>query len=120
MKRITVLTLAAIGLAGCATPMHPQPVGGSRADATVDLMYEFDIFHKPIVNEAEAGNTAAQRCAAWGYTAAQPFGGQKQNCLSQNAYGNCLRMQVTTTYQCIGTGTPPTPPAGATASVSSQ
>lgn len=70
-------------------------------------MYAFGVFQMPVINLSEANATAGARCAACGYTSAEPFGGQKMNCLSQNGYGNCLRTQVTTTYQCLGTGTPP-------------
>jgi hypothetical protein len=79
--------------------------GGSRADGTVNLSYEYGMFQKPIVNTQLAQVNAAQKCQAWGYTDAQAFGGGLRQCEERNEYG-CIRTLVTVTYQCTGAGAP--------------
>jgi YecR-like lipoprotein len=91
-----------IALSGCATEKYLQATGGSRSDGTVDMSYEYGIFEKPQLHLAEAAETARQRCAAWGYTGAEMFGGQKEECQVRDGYGNCLRFFVTISYQCTG------------------
>jgi len=104
MKRAHLIAAAAIFvLAGCATDKILQATGGSRADGTVDLSYEYGMFERPTLHMQEALQTARERCRAWGYTDAQPFGGQKNLCQQSNEYG-CIRTLVTVTYQCTGTG----------------
>jgi len=80
------------------------PTGGSRAGGTVQLSFEYGMFEKPQVDVAKATSLASNRCAAWGYSGAQPFGGQMNRCEQMSQYG-CSLMMVTVTFQC--TGTPP-------------
>lgn len=101
---LTIIGAAVLILAGCATPKVMQATGGSRADGTVDMSYEYGLFQKPVVNMAAAETTATQRCKAWGYTAAEPFGGQLKHCNAYNGYGNCVDVLVTVKYQCTGGG----------------
>ena len=100
-----IVGLLITSLGGCATVKVPQATGGSRADATVDLSFDFGMFEEPVVNWDQAADTARQRCSAWGYTDAEKFGGAKSECLQFNGYGSCTHTQVTMTYQCTGTGT---------------
>ena len=104
MNRIAIgAALAAVlFLTSCATPEVMQATGGSRADGTVDLSYEYGLFQQPVVNMQAAEVTATARCKAWGYANAEPFGGQINRCQASNAYGNCLQMLVTVKYQCTG------------------
>jgi hypothetical protein len=105
MKRAHIVAASAfLILVGCATPEVMQATGGSRADGTVDLSYEYGIFQQPIVDMNAAIVTATNRCQAWGYTAAEPFGGQINHCNQMNGYGQCLDMLVTVKYQCTGGG----------------
>jgi len=80
------------------------PTGGSRADGAVKLSYEFGSFQVPKVDEAQGLAAAKQRCAAWGYTGAEPFGGSTKTCVNASM-GSCNAFRVTVEYQC--TGTPP-------------
>lgn len=99
----TLLLLGVCGaLAGCATEKYLQATGGSRADGIIEMSYEYGIFEKPQIHLAEAQVTARQRCAVWGYTDAEAFGGQKQECQARNGDGNCLRWFATISYQCSG------------------
>ena len=106
MRRLACVVLPALLVgAGCTVQKELVPTGGSRADGTVNLSYEYGVFEKPQVNMSLAQVSAQQRCAAWGYTGAEPFGGQLNKCERVNGYGDCLQTLVTVTYQC--TGTPP-------------
>ena len=94
--------LAAVLVAGCATQKELVPTGGSRADGTVNLSFEYGMFEKPVVNWNAAMDAATHRCSAWGYRSAEPFGGQTTRCEAVNGYGNCVRWLATVTYQCAG------------------
>jgi hypothetical protein len=90
-------------LAGCvSTPTKKDLVatGGSRADGTVQLSYEMYAYETVETSEAQGLATAKERCAAWGYPNAQPFGGQAKQCQFSNQYG-CISWFVTVTYQCL-------------------
>ena len=106
MKAMLVVLSAALALSGCATSKNWSATGGSRADATVRLSYEYGAFEKPQTNETEAMNLAVARCKTWGYTGAEAFGGTTQQCNMPGGMGGCNRFLVTKEYQCTGTGTP--------------
>ena len=76
-------------------------MGGSRADGTVELAFEYGLFQKPQVNEDQGVDLAASTCAGWGYTGSPPFGVMRK-CEAVNGYGNCIRWLVTRKYQCLG------------------
>jgi hypothetical protein len=78
------------------------PTGGSRADGTVKLSYEFDRLEKPQVDMVQGAAAAAERCKNWGYSGAQPFGGQTKVCNDHNRDG-CTSWLVTVEFQCTGT-----------------
>ncbi len=99
--RVIVLAVA-LTWAACATVKVPQPVSGSRSDATIQLAYEYRKFwERPQVDWEAANRIATERCEAWGYSGAEAFGGGVSECA---AYGqnSCYRFFVTITYQCIG------------------
>jgi hypothetical protein len=102
---IAIVASLALALIGCAikTPVALVPTGGSRADGTVTLSYEIGSMQKPIVNMEQAAAAAGERCTAWGYHSAQPFGGETRQCQQPSEYG-CLRWFVSMTYQCLGRG----------------
>lgn len=101
-KRFSILFITAAVLAGCATPKQLVATGGSRADGTVKMSYEYGRFETPQVNGAQGTATAKQRCAAWGYSGAEPFGGATKQCVNSSNSG-CNRWMVTFEYQCTGT-----------------
>ena len=106
MKYRHLALLGAFALvAGCATEKVLIPTGGSRADGTVKLSYEYTMFEVPHVDMTQATTAAAQRCAAWGYSGSEPFGGQENHCEQSDVYGSCIRTMVTVEFQC--TGAPP-------------
>lgn len=106
MKLYAIVGISALLLVGCATTKDWSATGGSRADGTVRLSYEFGPFEKPELNEQQAVTLAAQRCKTWGYTGAEAFGGATSVCnLPSGGFGGCSRWLVTKEYQCTGTGT---------------
>lgn len=90
-------------LSACQATKTYNAVGGSRADGTVRLAYEVNMFETPVVDEAQGLLLARQRCAVWGYTGAEPFGGTTRQCIASGA-GGCNVSLVVKEYQCTGTG----------------
>jgi hypothetical protein len=90
-----------IFMAACAadTAKTPMPTGGSRADGSVNMTFEFSAAENPIVDWEAAQVSAASRCGAWGYAGADPFEGVTTQCVAMSNWG-CMRTVVTRTYQC--------------------
>jgi len=100
VRRTTVILLSAICLlSGCASQKQLVATGGSKADGTVDMSFDYGMFEAPKVDPAQGMASAKQTCAAWGYTGAQPFGGGTSQCINATTSG-CNRWRVTYTYQC--------------------
>lgn len=112
MKKLATLTLAAamtLFATGCAKPVMKQwaAAGGSKADATVEIGFEYNPqSEKPQTNEQQAYQEAVRRCQAWGYADAEPFGMVKSVCqrFDPMPFGGvaCGSMLVTRQYQCLG------------------
>ena len=96
------------GLIGCATtvPKTWNAVGGSRADATVELSYEYyPATENPVLNDLQADSIALKRCESWGYHSAVPFGGIKVETYPERTLlVPTTRKVVTKVYQCLGKG----------------
>lgn len=105
MKRLVLLAAGAalLTIAACATAKTYTATGGSRSDGTVRLSYEYGMFEQPVVDERQGLNVARQRCASWGYTGAEAFGGVTNQCTQMGSTG-CLATLVTKEYQCTGNG----------------
>lgn len=93
------VTALAFTLGSCATSKNWQATGGSRSDGVVRLSYEYTLFESPVTDEAHGQRVASERCAAWGYDLARPFGGQTRVC-TDNGYDGCMNWRVTKEYQC--------------------
>lgn len=111
MKRRTLafVFFGTLTLAACATSKSWVATGGSRADATVRLAYTYGPMEAAQVDEAQAQTLAERRCAVWGYSGAEPFGGNTTTCSMPTGGlfgGGCAEFMVTREYQCTGTGTP--------------
>ena len=100
MKHLLLLSLVAV-LTGCATQKEWVASGGSRADGTVRLSYEYALFEQPQVNDAQGLAVAKTRCVAWGYQEAEAFGMALRTCNNMTSSG-CNSWIVTRIYQCIG------------------
>lgn len=101
-KLLLLVSLCIGVLIGCATPKEWIPYSGSKSDGVVKLAYEFGIFESPVIEEGQAQRVASQRCRAWGYSAAEPFGGVVRQCLATNQQGGCIRVRVSADFQCTG------------------
>ena len=99
MTKMVVAAVAAAMLSGCAAQVKSVPVGGSRADGTVTLAYEYGALIVPQVNYVEMQQQAQVRCARWGYQQAERFGGQIRTCVARSSSG-CLTWRVSIDYQC--------------------
>lgn len=102
MKKMFLAAAAAMLLVGCAAPKNWSADGGSRADGTVRLAYEWGGFEVPKVDENQAIEVATQRCTAWGYTGAEAFGEGRGQCISRDAFG-CASWRRVREFQCLGT-----------------
>lgn len=99
---LAALIFAAALTTGCAVKKDFYATGGSRADGTVDMAYDFAQFEQPVVSQNQAQAIAQQKCAVWGYREAEAFGGKITNCNQRDGWGNCVAGQVVIKYQCIG------------------
>ncbi len=84
-----------------ATKKQLVPTGGSKSDGTVRMSYSYGMFESPVVDPQQGMNAAKARCAAWGYSGAEPFGGFTSQC-SQPSSSGCMQTLVTIEYQCTG------------------
>ncbi len=101
------VVVATAGLLGCVAASNrvitvPAATGGSRSDGVVELSYDYWAKDQPVVQWDQALATARQRCGAWGYSDAAPFGGSKSSCQAHDSEGVCSRYFVTVPYQCTG------------------
>ena len=101
MKHIITYStvLSVLLMQGCAVQKQLVPTGGSRADGTIKLSYEYELFEVPQIDPQQGIMIAQQRCSAWGYKNAEPFGGARQNCIRPTNNG-CVRWLVSIDYQC--------------------
>jgi len=103
-KYLIILILTGL-FQGCATQKTLIPTGGSRADGTIKLSYEYSRFEHPQIDLAQGEIAAKQRCSLWGYSGAEAFGGVVSNCINSSNNG-CNRWSATVEYQCTGAGKP--------------
>lgn len=109
MNNVRKLSFAFVTLCGVVTilgsatntPKTLVASGGSRADGTVELFYEYSSMENPVINWESARNEAINKCRVWGYSSAEPFGAKKTRCIQGNQYG-CGHFEVTVPYQCTG------------------
>ena len=96
------LLAASLVLSGCATQKELLVTDASRADGVVTLSYESNEFQSVSYDAQRAQEMATQRCVAWGYTGAEPFGSERTTCTSRRGFGNCGARRVDIQYQCTG------------------
>ncbi|HLF18764.1 MAG TPA: YecR family lipoprotein [Candidatus Omnitrophota bacterium] len=99
--KILIMTALLPVFIGCTVVKVLQPTGGSRADGIIEMSYQYSWLDTVEVDWASALQTAKQRCQAWGYDSAEPFGQATSVCQSgENSF--CSDNLVTVKYQCIG------------------
>ena len=110
MKKLGLLVLIlvmALGV-GCASKVQKDwlAVAGSKSDATITLAYYYNpSWENPQTSEQQAMSLATEKCQAWGYEKAEPFGSIIKKC-TQSRYVPfagvvCDAMEVSTQYQCV-------------------
>lgn len=102
MKKVLLSFLAIAILSGCSVQKEMYPVGGSKADGTITMAYEYTPMQSPKVDLEQAAQSASKKCQIWGYDAAEAFGGKLTRCSSPSALGGCERTEVSIQYQCVG------------------
>jgi len=89
-------------LAACGTTKtQVYAVDGSRSDAVVDVAYDPGTEGVTASDEQRGLALAKSKCAAWGYTGSEAFGGRNAICLSFSALG-CSSYRTVVKYQCQG------------------
>ena len=104
MKKPTILLLlfSLAAIAGCATEKDWEVSGGSRADGTVKLSYEYRLLQKPEANTYQGDDLATTKCQSWGYSGARAFGKPVEQCKDRSSDGSCISWVVTAYYECLG------------------
>ena len=92
-------------LCSCSVPVTSAPIGGSRADGTITVAYEYRALTVPTVNRNEMDRQAKERCVRWGYQDAERFGGETRQCTRPDG-SNCWRWLVSVQYPCHTPATP--------------
>ncbi|MCX7068671.1 MAG: YecR family lipoprotein [Methylococcales bacterium] len=103
MKKIILIYAVIVALSGCSVNKDWVATGGSRADATVKLSYQYGYGQDVHVSEQQATELAKKRCGVWGYTGAEAFGGMTTQCNQMGSWG-CVDGTATKEYQCTGQG----------------
>lgn len=110
MNKLLLLIMVAVMVTGCApTRKDFYATGGSRADGSIDMAYDFIAGEDIVVDPLQAQSIAGSKCTVWGYERAEAFGGKSENCLTRSGSGECEVGQVIVKYQCIGNITPSSP-----------
>lgn len=104
MNKLMFVAVGICLITGCTTVKDWSATGGSRSDGVVRLSYEHGEFEKAVLNESQAIAIATKRCATWGYTGAEAFGGVSRQCSQHGGMGGCATYIVTKEYQCTGQG----------------
>lgn len=100
-KLLAVFAISTMCTVGCVTAKQWNATGGSRADGTVKLSFQYGSFEAPRVSAQQGIEVAISRCSAWGYSGAEAFGGVTKICASASSSG-CDLWTVTQDYQCTG------------------
>ncbi len=97
MKKLLILILI---FSSCNVTKHLNVIGGSKADAVVEMAYEYSWPNKASLSWDGAEEKAINTCIEWGYRSAKRFESPKRDCINQGEKG-CLSWRVTWQYQCI-------------------
>lgn len=106
IQGVFVVAMILAATTGCVTTKEWSATGGSRADGVVRLSYEVGAMEQAQLSESQAIAMATRRCATWGYTGAEAFGGTTRQCNQPGGFGGCATWVVTKEFQCTGTGAP--------------
>lgn len=117
MRRSVVVTTLVAAVYGCASPepivVTPHATGGSKANGTVEMTYEYYRSEEPKLDRKATEAKALERCRVWGYDGAEAFDAVLHECLSSDNYG-CIHFRGTLDFQCTNTGGQTEPTSSAT------
>ena len=100
IMKILVVYLIGFLIAGCAPlEKHWIPLSGSKADGMIKLGYQNPSMRSVSISDQEALDMAQQKCHAWGYVNAVPFGNEITTCEPNDPY--CFKKNISRDYQCI-------------------
>lgn len=95
MRSFNILVISIL-ISGCATSNYFVATG-SRADGTVEVACNYDMFNICKHDGSPNGSSAAgQACRSWGYDGARSFGGYT----NQPRYDGTGQVRIL--YQCYG------------------
>lgn len=97
-----MLMIIISAVAGCSVKRDFYATGGSRADGVIDMAYDYKPNEHTVIDKKQAYAIARSRCALWGYTDTEPFGGGANTCISPSGSNGCAVWQKVTKYQCLG------------------
>ena len=103
MKLKAAALLVALTLAtGCTVHKEWAATDGSKAHGTVTLVYEYSPLIIPETKAYQAESLAREKCEAWGYKGAKPFGAGEKTCTERSLTGLCETVRITMKMQCSG------------------
>jgi len=105
MRAILLAASIIFSATACTTVKDWSATGGSKSDGVVRLSHEVGEFETVQLSEVQAVGLATQRCASWGYTGAEAFGGTTKQCSQPGGLGGCAMWVVTKEYQCTENST---------------
>ncbi len=100
--KYAAIIVTIIFISGCAAvPQQWVATGGSKADATVQLGYQYGGWTNAVHDDQQGLDVANLRCQAWGYSGSEPFGVVTKRCVQSDGLGGCSTWRMSSNYQCI-------------------
>ncbi len=101
LKNLIVIFVC-LWVSACSVQKDFVAIGGSKADAVVEVGYQYDsVTEKPVIDNEQAHRVAMDRCVKWGYSDAETFGLEKETCANKKGPG-CSGSDriISIEYQC--------------------
>ena len=101
LKKLMVIAVC-LWASACSVQKNFVAIDGSKADALVEVAYQYDsVTEKPVVDSDQAYRVAKERCENWGYADAVTFGLEKETCADNRGPGcNGPERIVSRQFQC--------------------
>lgn len=97
-RRLIGLLAMVVALTSCTQPVKPSAFGGSKSDGTIVLGANKGYFD--VIDWSDASKIALRKCAGWGYSGAEAFGGMQTVCIKYSNLG-CSSWEVSSVWQCL-------------------
>ena len=99
MKYFLPVSFTLLTISCSSAPTALTPTGGSKSDAVVEMAYSTGMFRSLAIDWKATNQAAIDRCASWGFSGAERFGGSTKTCV-QHYDEDCLRYEHVYKYQC--------------------